>query len=35
MGGWHLDRATIRRIAALNAEVDFDLYAYGKFDLPS
>lgn len=35
MGGWHLDQATIQRIAALGAEVDFDLYASGKWDLPS
>ncbi len=35
MGGWHIDKATIRRIAALGAEVDLDLYAYGEQDLPS
>lgn len=35
MGGWHLDKATILRIAALGAEVDLDLYAYGEQDLPS
>lgn len=34
MGGWHIDKATIRRIAALGAEVDLDLYACGKQDLP-
>lgn len=35
MGGWHIDKATIRKIAALGAEVDLDLYAYGEQDLPS
>ncbi|MEM9007581.1 MAG: DUF4279 domain-containing protein [Cyanobacteria bacterium P01_F01_bin.86] len=35
MGGWHIDKATLLRIAALGAEVDLDLYAYGKQDLPS
>jgi Domain of unknown function (DUF4279) len=35
MGGWHIDKATIRRITALGAEVDLDLYAYGEWDLPS
>ena len=34
MGGWHIDKETIRRIAALGAEVDLDLYAYGDWDLP-
>jgi Domain of unknown function (DUF4279) len=34
MGGWHIDQLTIRRIAALAAEVDLDLYAYGEQDLP-
>jgi hypothetical protein len=34
MGGWHLDRLTIQKIAALGAEVDFDLYAYGEHELP-
>ena len=34
MGGWHIDKETIRRIAALGAEVDLDLYAYGEWDLP-
>lgn len=34
MGGWHLDLESIRRIAALNAEVDLDLYAYGENGLP-
>jgi Domain of unknown function (DUF4279) len=34
MGGWHLDRENIRRIAALNAEVDLDLYAHGENELP-
>lgn len=35
MGGWHIDKATIRRIAALGAEVDLDLYAFGENSLPS
>lgn len=35
MGGWHIDKTTIRRIAALGAEIDLDLYAYGKSSLPS
>ena len=34
MGGCHIDRETIRRIAALGAEVDLDLYAYGECSLP-
>jgi hypothetical protein len=34
MGGWHLDRLIIQKIAALGAEVDFDLYAYGEHELP-
>jgi Domain of unknown function (DUF4279) len=34
MGGWHLDQESIRRIAALNAEIDLDLYAYGENKLP-
>jgi Domain of unknown function (DUF4279) len=34
MGGWHMDLATIQKIAALGAEVDFDLYAYGENELP-
>ncbi len=33
MGGWHLNHSTILKIAALAAEVDFDLYAFGP-DLP-
>jgi hypothetical protein len=35
MGGWHIDKATIQQIAALGAEIDLDLYAYGENDLPS
>jgi hypothetical protein len=34
MGGWHIDKATLRRISALGAAVDLDLYAYGQQDLP-
>ena len=33
MGGWHLDQKSIRRIAALNTEVDLDLYACGQNEL--
>jgi hypothetical protein len=35
MGGWHIDKEILQKIVALGAEVDFDLYAYGKHDLPS
>jgi hypothetical protein len=35
MGGWHFDRSTLNRIAALGIEMDFDLYACGKYSLPS
>jgi hypothetical protein len=31
LGGHHLDKETIKRLAALNLELDFDLYAEGKF----
>ena len=31
LGGHHLDKDTIKRLAALNLEVDFDLYAEGNF----
>lgn len=31
LGGYHLDKAIIKRLAALNLELDFDLYAEGKF----
>lgn len=34
MRGWHIDKESILRIAALGAEVDLDLYAYGEHDLP-
>jgi hypothetical protein len=34
MSGWHIDKATLRRIIALGAEVDLDLYAYGERGLP-
>ncbi|KJH71199.1 DUF4279 domain-containing protein [Aliterella atlantica] len=34
MSGWHIDKATMRKIVALGAEVDLDLYAYGEQDLP-
>jgi Domain of unknown function (DUF4279) len=34
MGGWHIDLTTIHKIAALGAEIDFDLYAYGENELP-
>ncbi len=30
LGGHHLDKVTIKRLAALNLEVDFDLYAEGN-----
>ena len=31
LGGHHLDKATIKRISSYNLEIDFDLYAEGKF----
>jgi hypothetical protein len=31
LGGHHLDREIIKRLTALNLEVDFDLYAEGNF----
>lgn len=31
LGGIHLDKEDIRRLAALNLEIDFDLYAEGNF----
>ncbi len=31
LGGHHLDLLTIKRIAAFNLEIDFDLYAEGNF----
>ncbi|RYZ82864.1 MAG: DUF4279 domain-containing protein, partial [Proteobacteria bacterium] len=31
LGGHHLDREIIKRLAALSLEVDFDLYAEGNF----
>lgn len=31
LGGHHLDKDTLKRLAALNLEVDFDLYAEGNF----
>jgi len=31
LGGLHLDRADIQQLAALNLEIDFDLYAEGNF----
>jgi hypothetical protein len=31
LGGFHLTNAHIRRLAALNLEIDFDLYAEGNF----
>jgi hypothetical protein len=33
MGGWNADKETIKRISALEAEIDLDLYARGP-DLP-
>jgi len=30
LGGFHLDKSDIRRLAALNLEVDFDLYVSGN-----
>ncbi len=33
MDGWHLESDIIKQISALNAEIDFDLYASGP-DLP-
>jgi hypothetical protein len=30
LGGLHLDKEDIRRLAALNVEIDFDLYAEGS-----
>ncbi|MGI4872792.1 MAG: DUF4279 domain-containing protein [Janthinobacterium lividum] len=30
LGGLHLDKECIKRLAALNLEIDFDLYAEGK-----
>lgn len=29
MGGWHFESDTLKQITALNAEIDFDLYASG------
>jgi hypothetical protein len=31
LGGHHLDKDIIKRLAALNLEIDFDLYAEGNF----
>jgi hypothetical protein len=31
LGGHHLDKDIIKRLAALNLELDFDLYAEGNF----
>lgn len=31
LGGHHLDKGTVKRLAALNLELDFDLYAEGNF----
>lgn len=31
LGGLHLDKECVRRMAALNLEIDFDLYAEGNF----
>lgn len=31
LGGPHIDKESIKRMAALNLEIDFDLYAEGKF----
>jgi hypothetical protein len=31
LSGLHLDKECIRRLAALNLEIDFDLYAEGNF----
>ena len=31
LGGLHLDKECIQRVAALNLEIDFDLYAEGNF----
>ena len=31
LGGFHLDKNDIQRLAALDLEIDFDLYAEGNF----